>query len=487
MASLEELRVERIRKLTLLKEAGMSAYPARTEAGIRVAEALTNFETWSTEAKIITLAGRVLSLRGQGALIFCDLNDGTGKVQALLKTDTLGEGPLTLFNDTVDLGDFIEVTGTLFTTKRGEQTIEVSTWLMLTKALRPLPDKWHGLQDVEEKQRRRYLDILLNPEARDLVEKRAKFWQVARDFFLKRGFLEVDTPVLESIAGGAEARPFITHHNALDQDFYLRIAPELWLKRLIIAGLPKVFEIGRVFRNEGMDAEHLQDYSVLEFYQAFSDYEAGMKIVTELYRELADQVFSTQTFSINDFEVDLSKEWETYNYRDIILEKTAIDINKTDLAEIEAKLKDLGIKYDETGFNITRAMDNLWKYCRKDLAGPGFLIGVPVVMEPLAKRSEQDPNIVERFQVILAGSELGKGFSELNDPLDQAERFAEQVKLREAGDEEAQMNDTDFVEALEYGMPPTCGFGLSERLFAFLADKPIREAQIFPLLRPKEK
>ncbi len=487
MASLEELRVERIRKLTLLKEAGMSAYPARTEAGIRVAEALTNFETWSTEAKIITLAGRVLSLRGQGALIFCDLNDGTGKVQALLKTDTLGEGPLTLFNDTVDLGDFIEVTGTLFTTKRGEQTIEVSTWLMLTKALRPLPDKWHGLQDVEEKQRRRYLDILLNPEARDLVEKRSKFWRVIREFLLNKGFLEVDTPILENVAGGAEARPFVTHHHALDQDFYLRISSELWLKRLIIAGLPKVFEIGRIFRNEGLDAEHLQDYTQLEFYQAYADYNEGMRLVTELYREIADKTFGTQVFTINGFGVDLSKDWPVYQYRDLILEKTGLDINKTDLAEMEAKLQALGVNYDKKGFNLTRAMDNLWKYCRKDLAGPGFLIGVPVALEPLAKRSEQDPNIVERFQVILAGSELGKGFSELNDPLDQAERFAEQAKLREAGDEEAQMNDTDFVEALEYGMPPTCGFGLSERLFAFLADKPIREAQIFPLLRPKEK
>lgn len=487
MASLEELRAERIKKLALLAAAGMPAYPARSTASLRVTEALANFEAWSGEAKVLTLAGRVLSLRGQGALIFCDLNDGTGKIQALLKTDTLGEAPLALFNDTVDLGDFIEVTGTLFTTKRGEQTIEVSAWAMLAKALRPLPDKWHGLQDVEEKQRRRYLDILLNPEARALVEKRAKFWQVIREFLLARGFLEVDTPILENVAGGAEARPFITHHHALDQDFYLRISSELWLKRLIIAGLPKVFEIGRIFRNEGLDAEHLQDYTQLEFYQAYSDYHEGMALVTELYREIAEKTFGTQVFNINGFEVDLSKDWPIYQYRDIILEKTGIDIEQTDLTAIESKLKELGVNYDKNGFNLTRAIDNLWKYCRKDLAGPGFLIGVPVVMEPLAKRSEQDPNIVERFQVILAGSELGKGFSELNDPLDQATRFAEQAKLREAGDEEAQMNDTDFVEALEYGMPPTCGFGLSERLFAFLADKPIREAQIFPLLRPKEK
>lgn len=487
MASLEELRTERIKKIEHLKKAGLSAYPARTKASLRLNEILTNFATWSAETKTITLAGRVLSLRGQGALIFCDLNDGTGKIQALLKTDTLGKETLTLFNDTVDLGDFIEVTGTLFITKRGEQTIEVAKWKMLTKALRSLPDKWHGLQDVEERQRRRYLDILLNPEARDLIEKRARFWQVAREFFHSRDFLEVDTPILENLPGGAEARPFITHHHALDQDFYLRIAPELWLKRLIIAGLPKVFEIGRIFRNEGMDAEHLQDYTILEFYQAYSDYEAGMTLVTELYRDLAQKTFGTQVFKINKFEVDLAKNWQVYNYHDIILAKTGLDIKASNLSEIEAKLQTLKINYDKTGFNLTRALDNLWKYCRQDLAGPGFLVGVPVIMEPLAKRSEADPKTVERFQVILAGSELGKGFSELNDPLDQAERFAEQTKLREAGDEEAQMNDTDFVEALEYGMPPTLGFGFSERLFAFLANKPIREAQIFPLLRPREK
>jgi len=352
--------------------------------------------------------------------------------------------------------------------------------------LRPLPEKWAGLQDEEEKLRKRYLDILTDPETRNIVEKRSIFWQTIRQFLLERGFKEVDTPILENIPGGAEARPFVTHHNALDLDVYLRIAPELWLKRLLVAGLPKVFEIGRNFRNEGIDTEHLQDYQAMEFYWAYADYEQGMKLVEELYREIAEKTFGTLKFKIRDFEVDLGKTWERYDYSEIIKEKTGIDIAKADLAAIEQKLNELGVDYDKEGFNLNRAIDNLWKYCRKQIAGPGFLVNVPVMMEPLAKRRVDNPNLVERFQVILAGSENGKGFSELNDPQDQLGRFEEQDKLRVAGDEEAQRKDDDFIEAMEYGMPPACGFGLSERLLSFLLDKPVREGQIFPLLRPKK-
>jgi lysyl-tRNA synthetase class 2 len=299
--------------------------------------------------------------------------------------------------------------------------------------------------------------------------------------------MEVETPVLENTTGGAEAKPFITHHNALNMPVYLRISPELWLKRLMVAGFPKVFEIGRDFRNEGMDAEHLQDYSMMECYQAYSDYEQGMKFVTEMYRYIAKKTFDTLQFKIKGFEIDLGGEWEIYDYTETIKKMTGIDISKADLKTIEAKLRELKVEYDsKNGFNLTRAIDNLWKYCRKQIAGPGFLVNVPVMMEPLAKRMESNPNLVERFQIILAGSELGKGFSELNDPVDQAGRFLDQAKLREAGDDEAQMNDTSFVEALEYGMPPTFGFGFSERLFSFLMNKPMRDCQIFPLLKPKK-
>ncbi|MDD5417048.1 MAG: lysine--tRNA ligase, partial [Candidatus Aenigmarchaeota archaeon] len=287
--------------------------------------------------------------------------------------------------------------------------------------------------------------------------------------------------------GGADARPFITHHNALDIDVYLRIScGELWQKRLMVAGFEKTFEIGRIFRNEGIDPEHAQDYTQMEFYWGYADYNMSMKLVEEMYKYVAKKTFGTLKFKIGEHNVDLGKNWEVYDYVGIIKKNTGIDVNKADLKQIENKLKELKIEYSKKGFNFNRGIDNLWKYCRKNISGPGFLINVPVAMEPLAKRSEKNPNIVERFQVIVAGSEMGKGYSELNDPIDQAARFEEQNKMREAGDEEAQMYDKEFVEALEYGMPPTSGFGVSERLFNFLMNKPIRECQAFPLLRPEQ-
>lgn len=303
---------------------------------------------------------------------------------------------------------------------------------------------------------------------------------------IERGFLEVETPILEVTTGGADAKPFITHHNALDLDVYLRISNgELWQKRLMAAGFEKTFEIGRQFRNEGMDSEHLQDYTQMEFYWAYADYEMGMKLVEEMYRHIAQKVFGTLSFKIKNFDIDLGKKWERYDYTETIKKYTDIDISKASLSEIEDRLQKLKVVYDKKGFNKTRATDNLWKYCRKNIAGPGFLINIPVDVSPLAKRNENNPKTVQRFQPIIAGSEVGNGYSELNDPIDQMERFMEQAKLREGGDEEAQMADGEFVEALEYGMPPTCGFGVSERLFSFLMDKPIRECQIFPLMRPK--
>ncbi|MEX0910390.1 MAG: lysine--tRNA ligase [Candidatus Paceibacterota bacterium] len=487
MASLEEIRQERLKKLSLLKQAGVDPYPATVPARSTILTVKKSFAEAVVEKKDVSIAGRLLSRRGQGGLIFIDLNDGTGTIQGLLKADNLDQDSFNLFDTTVDVGDFIHVTGNLFTTKTGAETIEIKNWLMLAKSLRPLPDKWHGLKDEEERLRRRYLDILTNTETRDMVEKRSIFWSSMRDFLTKEGFLEVDTPVLENLAGGAEAEPFVTHHKALDLDLYLRISPELWLKRLMVAGLPKVFEIGRIFRNEGMDAEHLQDYTQVEWYWAYADYHDGMKLVKEMYQYIAKATFGTTLFKIKDFDIDLAGPWTTYDYVATILEKTDLNVLTATYEELETKIKALGIKYDQKGFNKNRAVDTLWKYCRRQIAGPGFLVGVPVFMEPLAKRNVDNPNIVERFQVILAGSEMGKGFSELNDPIDQASRFVDQTKLREAGDKEAQMNDTDFVEAMEYGMPPCAGFGVSERLFSFLSNKTIRETQIFPLMRPKKQ
>ncbi|OHA47240.1 MAG: lysine--tRNA ligase [Candidatus Taylorbacteria bacterium RIFOXYD2_FULL_36_9] len=486
MASFEEIRKVRIEKLNKLLSKGLNPYPAKTDKEYSLNEVIEKFDELSKK-KSLTLAGRVLAIRGQGALVFINISDGTALFQGLLKKDEMKAEDFDLFVETADLGDFIEITGNLFITKKGQQTLQISTWKILTKSLRPLPDKWDGLQDEEERLRKRYLDVMFNPEVKDLIIKRTKFWNAFREFLNLKGFIEVETPILENTTGGAEAKPFITHHNALGLDVYLRISPELWLKRLMVAGFPKVFEIGRIFRNEGMDAEHLQDYTQMECYQAYSNYEEGMKFVEEMYKFVAEKTFNTLKFKIKNFDIDLEKKWEVYDYTEMIKKMTGVDITKSDLKTIEKKLQELKVDYDKKdGFNLNRGIDNLWKYCRKQIAGPGFLINVPVMMEPLAKRMESNPNLVERFQVILAGSEMGKGFSELNDPLDQMERFKEQAKLREEGDLEAQMTDNEFVEALEYGMPPSFGFGLSERLFSFLANKPLRDCQIFPLLRPKK-
>jgi len=413
-----------------------------------------------------------------------DIEDVSGKFQIFFKKDITGEKQFKLIK-LLDIGDFIEVAGKLFLTQKEEKTLEVSDWKILTKSIRPIPEEWFGLKDEEIKLRKRYLDMLSNPDVKEMFRKKSIFWNSIREFLVKKDFLEVETPVLETTTGGADARPFVTRHNALDMDVFLRISGgELWQKRLMVAGFEKTFEIGRIFRNEGMDTEHLQDYTQMEMYWAYADYKDMMKLIEEMYKYVVEKTFGKSRFKIRGFDVDFSKEWKTYDFVEIIKKDTCIDILNTSLEEIESKLKELKIEYDKNGFNITRGIDNLWKYCRKKLSGPGFAVNIPVEISPLAKRDANNPKLVQRFWPIIAGSELGNGFSELNDPIDQAERFSEQVALREAGDEEAQMFDEDFVEALEYGMPPTAGFGVSERLFAFLMDKPIRECQIFPLMRP---
>jgi lysyl-tRNA synthetase, class II len=486
MPTIEELRNTRIEKLKKLEQAGVLAYPAKTKRTNTIKEALASFDKIFGKLKTVVLVGRIMAKREHGKMIFLNIQDGTGKIQVLIKEEKVGPNGFKFFTEHFDIGDFIEVKGNLFKTKRGEKTIGAEDYKMLAKALLPLPEKWHGICDVEECLRKRYLDILFNPEIKEMVQKRTVFWASMREFLVEKGFMEVETPVLETTPGGADARPFITHHNALDMDVYLRISMgELWQKKLMVAGFEKTFEIGRQFRNEGMDAEHLQDYTQMEFYWAYADYDMGMKMVEEMYKYIIQKTFGTLKFKIRGFDVDFSKKWEKYDYQQVIAKYTGINIETASLPEIEKTLQKLKIDYDKKGFNITRAIDNLWKYCRKNIAGPGFLINVPIIMEPLAKRMENNPKLVQRFQVIVAGSENGKGYSELNDPIDQAERFTAQQNLREKGDEEAQRYDKDFIEALEYGMPPTCGFGVSERLFSFLMDKPGRDCQIFPLMRPR--
>ncbi len=479
-------REDRLKKLAELRKAGINPFPAQAQKNNSISAVMADFEKLQTGERKLILAGRLRSLRAHGNLTFAHLQDGSGKIQLAFSKKAIGADSYKTFSKYIDIGDFLQITGTAFLTHNGEKSVMVKEWKLLAKAIRPLPEKWHGLADEEERLRKRYLDILFNEDVKEIFIKRAKFWRSIRDFLIKKDFLEVETPVLENTAGGADAKPFITHHNALNLDVYLRISMgELWQKRLMVAGFEKTFEIGRQFRNEGMDAEHLQDYTQMEFYMAYADYEAGMKLVEELFKYTAEETFGTLKFKIKKFEVDLGTAWKRYDYRETVKKYTSIDILETDIKAMEKKLKELKVDYDKKGFNKTRAIDNLWKYCRKQIAGPGFLVGVPIEVSPLAKRDETHPELSQRFQVIIAGSELGNGYSELNDPLDQEKRFNEQAKLREEGDEEAQMFDHEFVEALEYGMPPTCGFGMSERVFYFLMDKPGRECQIFPLMKPK--
>jgi lysyl-tRNA synthetase class 2 len=440
------------------------------------------------EGTKVRIAARIFAIREHGGSIFIDLFDGTGSIQGYLKKDEMNEKLFELFTQTTDRGDFIELEGTCFNTKRGEASILASDWKMLAKTLSPIPTEHFGIKDEEERYRKRYLDILMNSDVRERVKRRSIFWNAARSFLLERGFVEVETPVLETTPGGAEARPFTTHHNALDMHVHLRISVgELWQKKLMVAGIPKTFEIGRVFRNEGISNEHLQDYTSLEFYESFSDFTKGKEMIKELYLHLARETFGTTKFTVRDFEIELDTDWVDYDFSQILQDTFDFDPRETTEEVVTEKLKEAKIDYDkDKPVTLERGVDLLWKKCRTKLSGPGFLINVPVYLEPLAKKSSADPRVVERFQVILAGSENGKGFSELNDPRDQEERFARQEELREQGDDEAQFADKEFVEALEYGMPPAFGFGVSERLFSFLEGVSVREGSLFPLLKPKK-
>lgn len=483
MSALEEIREERIKKLNLLKERGINPYPAKSNRTHTIREVTAQFEQLVGTGATVTLAGRVMIVRGQGAILFADFRDGTDRLQAVLKEDNIEAEHFQLFKDVVDNGDFLEFTGILFVTDRGQQSVLVKNWRMLTKSLLPLPDKYHGLKDEDERYRKRYLDILTNDELRDVFRRKEKFWNVTRMFMREHGFTEVETPTLELTTGGAEARPFKTHHNDFDIDVFLRISVgELWQKRLMAAGFPKTFEIGRVFRNEGTSPEHLQEFTNLEFYWAYADYRDGMEFVKELYRTIAREVYGTTQFTYREHLFDLANEWREIDYVGEIKTQTGIDILSATDDEMKKQLQELGVTYE--GENRERLTDTLWKYCRKNIAGPGFLVNHPKLVAPLAK-SSQSSSTVEMFQPLFAGSEVGRGYSELNDPLDQRERFEVQLKLLEAGDDEAMMADWEFVEMLEHGMPPTCGFGFGERLFAILENKPLRELQFFPLMRPK--
>ncbi len=487
MATFEELKEVRVQKLNKLKAKGINPYPARVPRTHSLAQVKDNFASLQSSKQEVSVTGRVMAIRGQGSILFVVLNDGTTKFQAVFKKDAIGsEDQFDLFFDVADIGDFISVTGTVFATEKGEQSVLVNTWIMATKALLPLPDKWAGFKDEEERFRKRYLDILMNKEVRDVFDLRLKFWDATRDFLKKEGFFEVETPTLELTTGGAEARPFRTHHNDFDLSVFLRISVgELWQKRLLAAGFPRVFEIGRVYRNEGSSPEHLQEFTNFEFYAAYMDYKEGMQLTERMLKSVAQETFGTLEFEIKGNKVSLDGEWGVIEYVPYVEEKTGINVLESTEAQMKAKLDELGVSYE--GENRERLTDTLWKWCRKQIPGPVWLIHHPKLVSPLSKSVDTDPRITERCQLILGGSEVFNGFSELNDPIDQRHRFEVQQALIERGDDEAMMPEWEFVEMLEHGMPPAFGFAYGDRLFSMLVGKPIRETVLFPLMKPKEE
>lgn len=462
-------------KLSKLKEMGINPYPSSTKRTHTVKAALTN------EGKKVAVTGRIFSFREHGNIAFADLVDESGKIQIFFQKKLLGD--IFKLLKLLDIGDFIQVEGEIMKTVAGEVSIAPTSFQLLTKSLRPLPDNWYGLKDKETRLRKRYLDLLTHPELKEIFRKKTLFWQCIRNYLINNGFLEVETPVLEQIPGGADARPFITHHNARDIDLYLRISLELPLKRLLVGGYEKVFEIGRIFRNEGIDDEHLQDYTQLEFYWAYADFNDLMDFVQAMYQNVIQEITGSLITSYKGNKIQWEGNWPRVDYTQLLNEHWKV---KTQNMSIE-ELRELGKKLNVAlGPNLGRGrvLDYLYKKTiRPHLIQPMYLMNHPVEVEPLAKRSEENANTVQRMQIVAMGSELGKGFSELNDPIDQKERFEEQMKLREKGDEEAQMMDQDYIEALEYGMPPAAGFGVSERLFAMIMDKPIRELVFFPTMK----
>jgi lysyl-tRNA synthetase class 2 len=487
MATLQDFRDERLKKLEKLRDLSINPFPAKVnQADNRrpIAEIITNFD--KLEGQSVTVVGRVIGIRKFGKIAFLVVKDSTNEIQLFLHGDhvetlnakrgTLGMSELNL----LDTGDFIGATGELIKTKTGEMSVDVVELQLLTKALRPMPDR-QGFTNKDERMRRRYVDMNVNDDVRQRFVRRSKFWQATRDFLNQHGFIEINIPVLEHTTGGADANPFVTHMDALDQDFYLRISHELPLKRLLGGGYERVYDIGPRFRNENYSDEHLPEHVAMEWYAAYWNWEDGQKFMEEMYKYVLKETFGKLQFKLDEFDVDLDKAWEIWDYAEVIKKHYNIDVYNTTIDEVKQALKAHNLEVEKTE-NLPRGIDKLWKNIRKTVAGPVWLINTPLFISPLAK-SNPDGNTVQRFQPIIAGSELGNGFSELNDPIDQLNRFTEQQKMRDEGDEEAMMLDIDFVEMLEYGMPPACGWGYSERVFWIFEGVTAREGVPFPQLR----
>ncbi|HEX6287590.1 MAG TPA: lysine--tRNA ligase [Herpetosiphonaceae bacterium] len=483
---LNDLQQTRLNKLERLRAAGVDPFPPRVERTYTTRQVLADFDRLAETQEPVALAGRVMLRRVMGGSSFAHIADDQGRIQIFLSKKDLGADDYKLFADTTDLGDIIGVRGYAFRTKTGEPSIFVQQWRMLTKALNPLPEKHAGLSDVETRLRQRYVDLIVNEDVRETFRVRARLISSIRRFLDERGFLEVETPVLQPIYGGAAARPFTTHHNQLHQDLYLRIAPELYLKRLIVGGFDRVYEIGKAFRNEGVDRFHNPEFTILECYQAYGDYNDMMALTEELIAYAAREITGSTALTFAGQTVDVTPPWPRVTMRDAILEQTGIDIAATTTLEsLVAEIKAQKLQVDRKP-TWAKLVDELFKeYVRPKVISPHFIIDYPQPLSPLAKRKPDDPAFVERFQPLMFGAELGNAFTELNDPLDQEQRFVEQGRAYAAGDDEAMQMDMDFLNALMTGMPPTGGLGLGiDRLvMLFTGQETIREVILFPHLR----
>ncbi len=493
MDELNEQRQQRIKKLDLLREAGVAPYGNRFEVKDRAGDLLKLHgdkpkETLEQERISCTLAGRVVALRRFGKAGFAVLQDGSDRLQVYLKKDLLTEQAYAVVEQ-LDLGDWIGVTGTLFRTKTNEFTIEVHQLMFLSKALRPLPEKWHGLTDVETRYRQRYVDLIANPQVHQIFSTRSRIIAGIRAFLIERGFLEVETPMMHPIPGGATAKPFVTHHNALGVDLYLRIAPELYLKRLIVGGFPRVFEINRNFRNEGISTIHNPEFTMLEFYVSYADYQDLIALTEELVSNLAQQILGKTVITYQGKDIVLTPPWRRWSYHQAILEVNGIEPSVLqDREKALTAANRLNIPVDPKASLFTIVNEIFEETVEPNLQQPTFITDYPIEISPLARRKDTDPTLTDRFELYIAGREIANAFSELNDPLDQRERFAGQAAQREAGDDEAHLVDEDFLRALEYGMPPTAGEGIGiDRLIMLFTDQAsIRDVVLFPQLRPEK-
>src|SRR6266852_6259950 len=490
----EQIRVRK-QKLAALQERGARAYPndfspTHTAAALPERFAAASTEELEKIEETFSLAGRIMSLRYFGKAAFFHMQDRSGQIQVYVRQGDSPPEAVTLLKESLDVGDLVGVVGPVFRTLTGELTIKATMLRLLSKALRPLPEKWHGLQDVEVRYRQRYLDLLVNPQVRDTFRKRAQLIRLIRQFFVERDFLEVETPIMQSLAGGALAKPFVTHHRTLDIDLYLRVAPELFLKRLIVGGVDRVFELGRNFRNEGVSTKHNPEYTMLEFYQAYATYEHLMTLTEELLVFLAQEVHGGPRLIYGEHEIDLTPPWRRLAMKEAVCEYAGLsaeEINREDI--VRAKARELGV-LPRAAAPLGKVIEELFgAVVEPHLIQPTFVVSYPVEVSPLARRNDVDPRFVERFELYVVGRELANAFSELNDPEDQLQRFLEQLHEREAGDEEAHAFDEDYIHALEYGMPPTAGEGIGiDRLVMLFANAPsIRDVILFPQMRPEKK